>query len=137
VAAGNRRRGVSAALSLAGENARLRRSDRAAARQELVATATRIQDWYEDLAACLAGRGELREPLPHDKGADGRFIEAVRHDLRTQDGSATATAVRMIWTADHLDAARRMQATLVGPVRTMLEQRALTPLQALLPRRAG
>jgi uncharacterized membrane protein YccC len=111
--------------------------DRAAARQELVATATRIQDWYEDLAACLAGRGELREPLPHDKGADGRFIEAVRHDLRTQDGSATATAVRMIWTADHLDAARRMQATLVGPVRTMLEQRALTPLQALLPRRAG
>jgi uncharacterized membrane protein YccC len=111
--------------------------DRAAARQELLATAARIQDWYEDLAACLAGRGKLREPLPHDKAADGRFIEAVRHDLRTQDGAATATAVRMIWTADHLDAARRMQATLVGPVRTVLEQRALSPLEALLPRRAG
>jgi uncharacterized membrane protein YccC len=108
--------------------------DRAAARQELLAATGRIQGWYEDLAACLVGQGELREPLAHDKDADGRFIEAVRHDLRTRDGQATATAVRMIWTADHLDAARRVQASLVGPVRTVAEQRALSPLDELLPR---
>jgi uncharacterized membrane protein YccC len=110
--------------------------DRAAARQELLAAAGRIQGWYEDLAACLVGQGELREPLAHDKDADGRFIEAVRHDLRTRDGQVTATAVRMIWTADHLDAARRAQASLVGPVRAVAEQRVLSPLDELLPRGA-
>jgi uncharacterized membrane protein YccC len=108
--------------------------DRTAARQELLATAGRIQGWYDSLAQCLIGQGDVPEPLPHDRGADSRFIEAVRHDLRTQDGQATATAVRMIWTADHLDAARRAQATLVGPVRAVTEQRALSPLHQLLPR---
>ena len=110
--------------------------DRAAAREELLGTTERLRAWYDDLAASLTGQGELREPLAHDRDADGRFIEAVRHDLRTQDGQATATAVRMIWTADHLDAARRLQATLVGPVRAVVEQRALSPLRELLPRRA-
>ena len=107
--------------------------DRAAARRELLGTTERIQGWYEDLAACLVGQGELREPLAHDKDADGRFIEAVRHDLRTQDGKVTAAAVRMIWTADHLDAARRQQTALVGPVRAVIEHRALSPLDKLLP----
>jgi hypothetical protein len=108
--------------------------DRAAARQELLSETGRVQRWYESLAACLAGQGDLPEPLPHDKDADNRFIEAVRHDLRAQDGKATATAVRMIWTADHLDAARRLQLTLVGPVRAVIEQRELSPLDSLLRR---
>jgi hypothetical protein len=38
----------------------------------------------------------------------------VRHDLRADDGKATATAVRMIWTGDHVDAARRLQKVLAG-----------------------
>jgi hypothetical protein len=109
--------------------------DRTAARRELLDATGRIQGWYEDLAACLVGQGELREPLAHDKDADKRFIEAVRHDLRTQDGETTATAVRMIWTADHLDAARRLQTALVGPARAVTEQLALGPLDKLLPRR--
>jgi uncharacterized membrane protein YccC len=106
--------------------------DRAAPRRELLDATERIQGWYEDLAACLVGQGQLREPLAHDKSADSRFIEAVRHDLRTQDGETTATAVRMIWTADHLDAARRLQATLAEPVRAVTGQRALSPLDKLL-----
>jgi hypothetical protein len=36
----------------------------------------------------------------------------------------------MIWTGDHLDAARRLQATLVGPARAVTELRALGPLDA-------
>jgi uncharacterized membrane protein YccC len=108
--------------------------DRTAARQELLATTGRIQGWYDSLAQCFIGQGDVPEPLAHDRGADSRFIDAVRHDLRTQDGKATATAVRMIWTADHLDAARRLQATLVGPVRAVTEQRTLSPLEQLLAR---
>jgi uncharacterized membrane protein YccC len=109
--------------------------DREAARQELLRTARLVQGWYDDFAGEMLGRGSVGDPLPHDKGADARFIEAVRHDLRTQDGQATATAVRMIWTADHLDAARRLQQGLVGPARQMAEQRALSPLDKLLPHR--
>jgi len=41
----------------------------------------------------------------------------------------------MIWTGDHLDAARLLQATLIGPARAATEQRALSPLDRLLPRR--
>ena len=90
---------------------------RAAARQELLSASELIRDWYDDLAASLISRRDVREPLAHDKLADGRLVDAVRHDLRGQDGQATATAVRMIWTGDHLDAARRLQATLIGPAR--------------------
>jgi uncharacterized membrane protein YccC len=109
--------------------------DREAARQELLATARLIEGWYDDFGGALLGQGQIADPLPHDKDADGRFVEAVRHDLRTQDGLATATAVRMIWTADHLDAARRLQQALVDPARTVLELRAMSPLARLLPRR--
>jgi hypothetical protein len=56
-------------------------------------------------------------PLTHDTAADERLIEAVRRDLTGADGHATATAVRVIWTADHIDAARRLQAGIVAPAR--------------------
>jgi hypothetical protein len=91
--------------------------DRAAARQELLTASELIRGWYDDLAASLLGRHEVPEPLAHDKLADGRLVDAVRRDLRGQDGEATATAVRMIWTGDHLDGARRLQAALIGPAR--------------------
>jgi hypothetical protein len=52
--------------------------------------------------------------LPHDRVADGRLIDAVRHDLRDDAGNATSTAVRIIWTGEHLDAVRRLQSVIVG-----------------------
>jgi hypothetical protein len=42
----------------------------------------------------------------------------VRHDLRGEDGNASATAVRMIWTGDHLDALRRLQRVIVDSAQT-------------------
>ena len=60
----------------------------------------------------------LPEPLEPDDAADQRLVDAVGHDLRGDDGQATATAVRMIWTGDHLDAARRLQGSLIEPART-------------------
>jgi uncharacterized membrane protein YccC len=97
--------------------------DRAGARGELLTSSEAVRSWYEDFAASIASRGQVRDPLPHDLVADGRLVDAVRTDLRLADGRASATAVRMIWTGDHLDAARRLQATLVGPARAVNDLR--------------
>jgi hypothetical protein len=71
--------------------------------------------------------------LDHDREADARLVDAVRQDLRDEDGQANATAVRMIWTGDHLDAARRLQSVLVPPVRAINEQSALNALDTAIP----
>ncbi len=91
--------------------------DRSAARRELMTTSALVRTWFEDLGASLVNGRRLRDPLPPDPVADSRLIDAVRHDLRDEDGHASATAVRMIWTADHLDAARRLQSAIAGPAR--------------------
>jgi hypothetical protein len=103
------------------------RGDRTAARRELLATTGQLTGWYRNFAAALTGPHHVPEPLNHHELADQRLIDAVRHDLRGDDGQAAATAVRMIWTGDHLDAARRLQDTLAGPAQTAVLQRALTP----------
>ena len=77
------------------------------------------------LVTGVAGQGEVPTPLDPDQLADGRLVDAVAHDLRDRDGHATATAVRVIWTGDHLDAVRRLQTTLVGPAREAVSQHAL------------
>ena len=38
-------------------------------------------------------------------------------DLNAADAETGATAVRVLWTGDHLDAARRLQAMVAGPAR--------------------
>jgi hypothetical protein len=82
--------------------------------------------WYRDFAASLTGGGEVPEPMERDDVADRRLVDAVDRDLRGEDGQATATAVRMIWTGDHLDAARRLQAMLAEPARTAVGEHALS-----------
>ena len=102
--------------------------DRGAARRELLAAGDRLDAWYDALAVSLVREADVPEPLARDDGADGRLVDAVRHDLHGEDGRASATAVRVIWTGDHLDAARRLQSGLVGPARTAVRRRALTRL---------
>ena len=91
--------------------------DRGAARREVLANAERMTRWYDQFAEGLLGRGTVPDPLARDTLAEDRLVDAVGHDLRDEGGEATATAVRMIWTGDHLDAARRLQGSLVGPAR--------------------
>ncbi len=107
--------------------------DRTAARNEILKTTRLVRTWYEDLGGSLINQRELPEPLAHDKLADGRLIEAVRHDLSGDDGEASATAVRMIWTGDHLDAVRLLQTVIISPARAATEQRTLGPVARLLP----
>jgi uncharacterized membrane protein YccC len=90
--------------------------DRSAARAELLNASTRVKVWYEDFAASLLDGHEPRAPLERDKDADRRLVDAVRDDLHGADGKATGTAVRMIWTGDHLDAVRRLQRVIVEPL---------------------
>jgi hypothetical protein len=109
--------------------------DRSAAREALLDTGERIRSWYDDLAVSLVSGQELRVPLEHDKLADSKLIEAIRHDLRVSHGVASGTAVRMIWTADHLDAARRLQGVVFDPAQEAIEQRKEGPLDVLLSKR--
>lgn len=110
------------------------RGDRTAARRELLQASETVKRWYEDLATSLLDGSEPRAPLAHDKVADGRLVEAVRHDLRGEDGKASATAVRMIWTGDHLDAVRRLQQIITGPARASVQSSLLSPAPAVCRR---
>ncbi len=101
--------------------------DRAAARQELLARAALMVDWYEHFAASLTGHGDVPEPLTPDAFGDGQLVAAVSRDLRGEAGRATDAAARMLWTGDHLDAARRLQDTLVPPAREARAEHALAP----------
>ncbi len=97
--------------------------DRSAAREELLQASKRVEGWYDEFADSLVNGSEPQAPLPHDRDADGRLVDAVRRDLRDEDGRTSATAVRMIWTGDHLDAARRLQKGIVGPAQAAAELR--------------
>ena len=98
--------------------------DMAAARHEILGTAERVTGWYDGLATTMTTGGELPQPLAHDTPADGRLVRAVRRDLLGDDGRASATAVRMIWTGDHLDVVRRLQAAITSPARATAGQPA-------------
>jgi uncharacterized membrane protein YccC len=107
--------------------------DVAAARHELLGTAEHIASWYDRLATTIITGGELPEPLAHDTAADARLVRAVRRDLLGDDGRASATAIRMIWTSDHLDVVRRQQAAILSPARATAGQpeggRIIPPLR--------
>ncbi len=81
------------------------KSDGAAGRcsPELLTASDELTRWYDDFAASLTGRGPVPAPLD--------ALPAV-------DGDA-----RVIWTGDHLDAARRLQEALVGTASAVTESR--------------
>ncbi|MER6532205.1 hypothetical protein [Streptomyces sp. NPDC001508] len=92
-------------------------ADRAAARLVLLSAAGRVTGWYRDLAGCLGGPRSVPDPLPPDPDSAAGLVESVRRDLLDEHGRATDTAVRIIWTADHLSAARRLQPALAAAAR--------------------
>ncbi|GAB3894188.1 hypothetical protein GCM10029964_072120 [Kibdelosporangium lantanae] len=97
--------------------------DRSAARVELMAAAADLVSWYEQAALALAGAGEVPDPQPRDTTTAARLTEAVQRDLEGRDSPSTATAVKVIWTADHLDVVRRLQAAVAGPAKAAVAAR--------------
>ena len=102
--------------------------DRAAARAELLSASGNLTEWYDHFAGSLRRAEPVPDPLPADQVADGRLIDAVARDLRDSDGHATAAGVRVIWTGDHLDSARRLQEVIVDPARAAVAAYARAPL---------
>lgn len=97
--------------------------DRTAARGELLRASALVHEWYERLATSLLSRRPPPTPLARDAGADGRLVGALGVAVREAD-ETTEVAARLIWTGDHLDAARRLQRVVVEPARAVLGQQA-------------
>jgi uncharacterized membrane protein YccC len=93
-------------------------TDRVDARLVLMGTADHVSVWYRNLATGLDRGTPVPDPMPPDPAAEDRLVTSLRRDLSDEDGKATDTAVRIIWTADHLDAARRLQSGLAAAART-------------------
>jgi hypothetical protein len=76
-----------------------------------------MSGWYDALAVSLEHGGDVPAPLDADPTADDRLVAATQRDLRSGDAAVAATAVRVLWTGDHLDAARRLEALVAEPAR--------------------
>ena len=87
-------------------------ADRSEARGAILQSLTSVRGWYDDLAASLSDGQQPDDPVAYDQAADDRLVRAVRRDLDSGDSEAAATAVRIVWTGDHLDATRRLQETI-------------------------
>src|SRR5262249_41275896 len=77
----------------------------------VVASAEEVERWYDSLAESLSLDGHMPpDPISPDQIGEDRWADALAAD--TGPGTEMS-AVRVIWTADHLDAVRRLQPKLV------------------------
>ena len=88
-----------------------------AARDELRRASRRLRDWYGELARGIDSPAAIPEPLEGDDAAAARLLESLHRHLGGDQAPAGPAVVHLIWTADHLDALRRLQVTLVDPAR--------------------
>ncbi|GGV09422.1 fusaric acid resistance protein [Streptomyces filipinensis] len=89
-------------------------ADRTEAQRAIVGAAHHVTAWYDGLAESLAENTPVPDSVRLRPEALARLVESVRTDLVDGDGQATAMAVRIIWTGDHVDVARRLQPSLAA-----------------------
>ncbi|QHA09446.1 FUSC family protein [Streptomyces broussonetiae] len=92
-------------------------TDQTDAHRAILGDASRVAEWYRGLAASLGRDEPLPAPVRLRPESAARLVESVRTDLVDGRGQATATAVRLIWTGDHVDVARRLQLSLAEAAR--------------------
>ncbi|MFF4896285.1 FUSC family protein [Streptomyces sp. NPDC001068] len=91
--------------------------DRAAARAAVLGACEPIAAWFETSGRALAGRARVPDRTVGPRAADQALDQALSRELATDtDLRDASAAVRMIWTADHLDALRLLQAQIIGPL---------------------
>lgn len=84
------------------------------AHRAVAGAAACVMEWYCGFAASLGHKAPIPDPVPLRPQTASQLAESVRADLVDGRGQATATAVRLIWTGDHVDAARRLQPSLAA-----------------------
>jgi uncharacterized membrane protein YccC len=94
----------------------------ASTRADLTREATEVQRWYEALGASLTGQGPIPVPTQGGPETDQALRRAVREDLRVH-GGASSSSVRLVWTKDYLDAARRLESSLVAPAQVAVSSK--------------
>ena len=85
---------------------------RADAHRAVLGSAALVTGWYHAFATSLTGRSPVPGAVPLQPAGATRLVESVRTELSDARGRATPVAVRIIWTDDHVDAARRLQPAL-------------------------
>jgi hypothetical protein len=87
---------------------------------ELIASTERVANWYAATALALVAGGALPQPLQPDDHAQSRLVQALHADLSASpatDPAISRRTLRLIWTSDHVEAARRLQAAIAQPAR--------------------
>ncbi|MCX5414249.1 FUSC family protein [Streptomyces sp. NBC_00059] len=91
--------------------------DHRAARAEILRGGLLVCSWYREAARALSGYGEVPPMTPRDKSANEQMGEVGRRELVEDQVWSTSTAIRLIWTADHIAVARQLQGSVAGPAR--------------------
>ncbi|MEU8713968.1 FUSC family protein [Streptomyces sp. NPDC048663] len=91
---------------------------RADAHCAVLDSADRVTGWYHGFAAGLGDHSPVPDVVPLRPEGAARLVRSVRGELSDGQGRATPVAVRIIWTDDHVDAARRLQPGLADAART-------------------
>ena len=82
------------------------------AQLELIVTTEQVTNWFAAMAQAMTGAGAVPRASPQDGASASRLVEALSQDLEsasTPDAAVKAQTVRLGWTRDHVDAARRLQ----------------------------
>ncbi|WP_370345234.1 FUSC family protein [Catenulispora sp. MAP5-51] len=90
--------------------------DRAQARREVRGTAGQMTEWFGQASEALLGEGEPPRPAGVDQASGTRLVAALGRDLDGDNERGAAAAVRMIWTAQHVETARYLEVGVAGPV---------------------
>ena len=112
--------------------------DRAAARAELLRAQDGIAAWYDQVAAALtgptplppaSGRADISSagtdataegPNTDGAAAAGRLLSAVAADFGNDTAHASGTAIKLIWTHDHLEVVSRLEPIVLDSARILV-----------------
>ncbi|MFL6094547.1 MAG: FUSC family protein [Blastococcus sp.] len=97
------------------------RIDTPRAQLELIVTTERVTNWFAAMAQAITGAGTVPRALTQDGASAGRLVEALSQDLEpveARNAPVRERTVRLVWTSDHVDAARRLQDLVEQPART-------------------
>ena len=90
------------------------------AQLEVIVLTERVTNWFAAMAHAMTSAGTVPRALARDGTAGGRLVEALAEDLgsrKATDAAVRAQTVRLVWTSDHVDTARRLQALVEQPAR--------------------